>query len=197
MLGDVFYPRGGWSRAVSYIAHRVRRLPDPPHRIARGISVGVFVCFTPLYGLHFLLAAFVTWVMRGNVVAALLATFFGNPITFPIIAALSLRLGFWMLGIEGEMAMPEVFEAFSEASQQLWYNFLAMFTSSEAHWDQLSRFGKNVFWPYFVGGLIPGTIAGVSAYMLARPAVSAYQKARIKRLKARYNKRSEAASTDS
>ena len=95
---EFIYPRGGWKRAASYVGHRLRRLPDPPHRIARGIAAGVFVCFTPYFGFHFFLAAGLAWVMQGNVVAALLATFFGNPLTFPIIAAISLELGQWMLG---------------------------------------------------------------------------------------------------
>ena len=84
------YPKGGWGRAASYIAHRLRRLPDPPQRIARGIAAGVFVSFTPLFGLHFIAAAFVAIGLRGNVIAAMLSTFVGNPLTFPFIAALAL-----------------------------------------------------------------------------------------------------------
>jgi uncharacterized protein (DUF2062 family) len=189
MIADIVYPKGGWSRAVSYVLHRLRRLPDPPHRIARGVAAGVFVCFTPLYGLHFVLATMLALAMQGNIIAALLATFFGNPITFPIIAAVSMELGSWMLGQHHMIALSEVFEAFRDASVQLWANFTAIFTPETAHWDKLAIFFDNVFWPYFVGGLIPGVVTGVSAYMLARPAVSAYQKARIKRLKARYQKR--------
>ena len=39
-----------------------------------------------------------TWVLRGNILASLLATFIGNPVTFPIIATVSVELGTWMLG---------------------------------------------------------------------------------------------------
>jgi uncharacterized protein (DUF2062 family) len=94
-----------------------------------------------------------------------------------------------MLGQEHMIALSEVFEAFRGASSQLWANFTAMFTPATAHWDKLAIFYDTVFWPYMVGGLVPGVITGATAYMLARPAVSAYQKARIKRLKARYQKR--------
>ena len=87
-IAEFFYPRGGWRRAASYVGHRLRRLPDPPHRIARGIAAGVFVCFTPFFGLHFFMAAILAFLMQGNIVAALLATFFGNPLTFPFIAAI-------------------------------------------------------------------------------------------------------------
>ena len=88
MLLEFFYPRGGWYRAAQYVRHRLRRLPDQPQRIARGIWAGVFASFTPFYGLHFLSAFLIAKVMRGNILAAILGTFFGNPITFPIIAAL-------------------------------------------------------------------------------------------------------------
>ncbi|WP_326973167.1 DUF2062 domain-containing protein [Candidatus Rhodobacter oscarellae] len=190
-MAEFFYPRGGWRRAASYIVHRLRRLPDPPHKIARGIAAGVFVCFTPFFGFHFFLAAGLAFVMQGNILASLLATFFGNPLTFPIIAAISLELGQWMLGTPGVGPLPDVFADFGRASAELWHNFQALFTSESAHWDRLGRFFWRVMWPYTVGGLVPGVIAGVAAYLLARPAVAAYQRRRISRLKARYERRAK------
>ena len=191
-IGHVFYPKGGWGRAVSYVLYRLRRLPDPPHKIARGISAGVFVCFTPFFGFHFFLAAMLSFVMQGNILAAVLATFFGNPITFPIIAAVSLELGHWMLGIPGGAPLPEVFREFSQASLQLWHNAAAIFTSDVAHWDRLASFYWRVFWPYTVGGIIPGVITAVAIYMMALPAVTAYQNRRIKKLRQRYELRKAA-----
>ncbi|HKK86405.1 MAG TPA: DUF2062 domain-containing protein, partial [Roseovarius sp.] len=79
-VADFLWPRGGWTRAFHYVKHRLRRLPDPPHRIARGIFAGIFVTFSPFFGLHFFLAASLAWVMRGNIVASLLSTFVGNPL---------------------------------------------------------------------------------------------------------------------
>ncbi|MDJ0628071.1 MAG: DUF2062 domain-containing protein [Rhodobacter sp.] len=188
-IGAGFYPRGGWRRAVEYVVHRLRRLPDPPHKIARGVAAGVFVCFTPFFGFHFVLSAILAFIMQGNILASLLATFFGNPLTFPLIAALSLELGSWMLGVPGGVPLPEVFGAFSQASVELWRNFTAIFTPEVAHWDSLRVFFWRVFWPYTVGGLVPGTFAGVAAYMLALPAVRAYQNRRVKKLKERFEKR--------
>ncbi|MDA0961670.1 MAG: DUF2062 domain-containing protein, partial [Proteobacteria bacterium] len=78
---EFLYPRGGWTRAFHYVKHRVRRLPDSPERIARGIWAGVFTTFTPFYGLHFIVAAIISRVMQGNILASLMATFFGNPLT--------------------------------------------------------------------------------------------------------------------
>src|SRR6056297_3944816 len=89
-IAEAFWPRGGWTRATRYVVHRLRRLPDPAHKISRGIAAGVFACFTPFFGLHFVIATALAFVLRGNLMAALLATFFGNPLTFPIIAAVSM-----------------------------------------------------------------------------------------------------------
>ena len=191
-VGQFIYPKGGWSRAFYYIIHRLRRLPDPPHRIARGVAAGVFVCFTPLFGFHFVLATMLAYVMQANILAALLATFFGNPLTFPIIAAVSLELGQWMLGMPGDVHLPQIFAEFSRASVEAWRNFTAIFTYDVTHWDRLHGFFWRVFWPYTAGGLIPGVITGVSAYMLTLPAVSAYQKRRVKKLKDRFEKRRRA-----
>ncbi len=186
---QAFYPKGGWRRAVEYVVHRLRRLPDPPHKIARGVAAGVFVSFTPFFGFHFVFAAIIALMMQGNILAALLATFFGNPITFPLIAAINLELGNWMLDMPDSVPLQHVFSEFSRASVELWHNATAMFTDDTAHWDSLRHFFWRVAWPYTVGGLIPGTIAGVIAYMLTLPAVSAYQKRRVKKMKERFEKR--------
>jgi len=82
VVGEALYPRGGWARAFHYVKHRVRRLPDSPERIARGIWAGVFVTFTPLYTMHFIVAALIARLIQGNILAALMATFFGNPLTY-------------------------------------------------------------------------------------------------------------------
>lgn len=192
LIADGIYPRGGWTRAVSYVLHRLRRLPDPPHKIARGVAAGVFVCFTPFFGFHFFLAAILSFVMQGNILAAIMATFFGNPITFPIIATLAVDLGSWMLGLPGGMQLPGIVGAFSNASIEMWYNFTAMFTEEVTHWNRLDRFFQRVFLPYLVGGIVPGIVVGMIFYVITRPVIEAYQKGRIKRLKKRYEKRRQA-----
>jgi uncharacterized protein (DUF2062 family) len=189
VAAEAIYPRGGWSRAVSYVVHRLQRLPDPPHRIARGVAAGVFVCFTPFFGFHFMLAASLAAVLQGNILASILATFFGNPLTFPIIATLAIELGNWMLGYGSAMPLPEIVQAFYDASIEIWFNISAMFTSEVAHWNRLDQFFHRVFLPYLVGGLVPGVIVSVIMYSLSRPLIAAYQKRRIKRLKLRYEKK--------
>lgn len=189
MVAEFFYPRGGWRRAFSYVRLRLSRLPDRPHRIARGIAAGVFVSFTPLFGFHFIAAAAVAWLIRGNIVAALLGTFFGNPLTFPIIMAISVDLGNWMLGLPGDMQIPQVARALAMASTELWHNISSFYTGDPRHWEGLTRFFHRVFLPYLVGGALPGVASAVVMHYLSLPVIIAYQKRREKRLAARLEKR--------
>ena len=172
------YPRGGWGRAFSYVKHRVRRLPDTPEKIGRGIWAGVFTTFTPFYGLHFIVAAIIARLMRGNFIAALMATFFGNPLTYVPIAAVSLKTGHWLLGSEPHGPPASLGEKFADAGADLWGNVLAIFTPEKMDWTGLSIFYFDIFYPYMIGGVIPGIITATVAYYLSVPVLQAYQKRR-------------------
>jgi uncharacterized protein (DUF2062 family) len=155
-------PRKSWRRGFEYIGRRVQRLPDSPHRIALGFACGVLASFTPLFTLHFVVAMGIAWVLRSNLIAAALGTAFGNPLTFPFIAGVSLELGGWMLGVE---------------------KGLDGFNPGMAFTD-FSRFMDRIFLPYLVGGVLPGLLCAVVCYVLLRPLVAAYQSRRRQKLTA-------------
>lgn len=186
-LRELLWPKGGWGRAARYVKHRLHRLPDQPHRISRGIFAGVFVTFTPLYGLHFLISAFLARVMGGNILAALLATFFGNPLTYVPIGIVSLQTGYFILGIDREAQLDgNIVSKFGGATRDLLWNLWAYVTGMPRDWGQLSLFWDDVFYPYLIGGLLPGLIAGLIAYYLSLPVITAYQNRRKGRIKERF-----------
>ena len=161
VASEFVYPRGGWTRAFLYVKHRVRRLPDSPERIARGIGAGVFAAFTPFYGLHFVVAALLARLINGNILAALSGTFFGNPLTYVPIGVVSLQTGHFLLGTRFRRDDTHgLMGKFADAIGDLKNNFVAMFTDRVADWHGLSRFYEDVFFPYLVGGVVPGIIAG-------------------------------------
>lgn len=197
-IAEFVYPRGGWARAYEYVKLRLRRLPGTPERIARGIWAGIFVSFTPFYGLHMLAAALLAVVMRGNVLAALLATFFGNPLTYVPIAIFSLQLGHFMLGTELRGQVDRgFFGKFYDAGADLWYNFMAIFTKAKADWTGLARFNDDIFLPWLVGGLIPGILTATIMYWLAVPVIRAYQNRRKGRIKQKFEELKAKASRKS
>lgn len=186
-IGEFLYPRGGWTRMFQYIKHRIRRLPDTPERIGRGIWAGVFTTFTPFYTLHFLVAVILARTMRGNILAALMGTFFGNPLTYVPIGVAALKTGHFLLGTEFEEGTQRSFLGkFVDAGDDLQSNFVAISTGGEPDWHGLEVFFHEVFYPYLIGGLIPGAITATVIYYLSVSFIRAYQKRRRKRIKAKF-----------
>lgn len=160
-LREALSPRKGWRRGLEYLGRRMQRLPDTPHRIALGFGCGVLASFTPFFGFHFILAATIAFVLRGNLLASAIGTFFGNPVTFPFIAATAMTIGQTVTGLGIEKP------ADGFGFGWLWQNLDAIFV------------------PYLVGGLAPGLATATVTYFLLRPVVAAYQDRRRLKLMAR------------
>jgi uncharacterized protein (DUF2062 family) len=188
-LVDVLWPKGGWTRAATYVKHRLNRLPYSPHRIARGIMAGVFTVFTPFYGLHFFMAAGFALLLRGNVVAALLGTFVGNPLTYVPIGVISLQTGYAILG-RPTLAEDELNRSlgrkFVDAGEDFWHNVVSIFSDKTADWTHLILFYHEVFFPYMIGGLLPGIVMALAAYYITLPIITAYQNRRRGLLRAKW-----------
>ncbi|MBL4767103.1 MAG: DUF2062 domain-containing protein [Rhodobacteraceae bacterium] len=198
-IAEFLYPRGGWTRAFHYVKHRVRRLPDSPERIARGIWAGVFASCTPFYTMHFVVAYLMGRVMHGNILAALMGTFFGNPLTYVPIGLSSLKVGHFLLGTKFEEGSHRSFAGkFADAANDLMFNFKTLFNDQMPDWAGLSVFYDEVFLPYMVGGLVTGAIAGTVAYYFSVSLIRAYQHRRIGRIRAKFEaiKKKAAAKAD-
>ena len=176
-----FWPKGGWKRAFHYVQYRLRRLPDSSQKISRGIWAGLFTTFTPFYGLHFLTAAIMARLLKGNILAAILATFFGNPLTYVPIGVVSLQTGHFFLGTDytppGEGGK-SILKKFIDAGADLQQNLLAFVKGVDADWSRLEIFYQEVFFPYMIGGIIPGVIMASLGYYLSEPIIRAYQNSR-------------------
>ncbi len=186
---ELVYPTGGFARAIRYVTLRMRRLPDQPHRIARGVFAGSLIGFLPLPGVQFVFAWAFARLIRGNVLAALLATFNSNPVTTPFFAVGAIALGHWMLGVETPLTGKAILAAFEQAGSDLWRNFAAMFTDARTDWTGLAAFWDTVYLPYFIGALGPGLVLSLVFYYLTIPIVAAYQKARAAKAQERTEKR--------
>lgn len=164
-IREFLSPRKGWQRGYRYLGKRMQRLPDSPHRIALGFACGVMTSFTPFFGFHFVIAAAMALVARGNVLASATGTFVGNPATFPFIAAASLWMGHHLTGIR-----------FSEPLDGWTFGWL---------WDNLDA----IFLPYLIGGILPGLVTSLAFYMAVRPMIAAYQNRRRLKLMERAKER--------
>ncbi len=178
-IRDGLWPRTGWRRAVGYVTLRLRRLPDTPETIGRGMAAGVMAGFTPFYGLHFIVAFVFARIVRGNVLAAITGTFVNNFLTLVPISALCIGIGYFLMGERPEDGLlEELGGLFAEAGRDLWHNAWAAFTPARAHWTGLADFYDRAFLPYLVGGILPGLVCAAVAYAITVPIVRAFQNAR-------------------
>jgi uncharacterized protein (DUF2062 family) len=92
-------------RALTDRVRAAFHLGDPPWRIAVSLAVGVFVSFTPFWGVQTLLALALATVFRLNRVVTLTGTWINLPWFAPFVYAGALALGRAILprveGIQG------------------------------------------------------------------------------------------------
>ena len=187
-IGYLIWPRTGWSRAFTYLWHRIARLRGTPHGIAAGLASGAAVSFTPFLGMHFILAAITGFLTRGNFFAAMVGTGVGNPWTFPLIWLWTYHLGVRMLGgdvVEG--VKPNFLELFTGIPVFLAKAFLRF------ELDMVIFQKIWVIWaPMFVGCVPTFFLVWIGTYILAKPFLAAYHAQRVARRGRRRKREREA-----
>ena len=179
-FNEVIFSLKGIKRAIEYVGIRLKRIPDTPHKISLGMSCGIFASFTPLFGLHFLIAGLLSYVLRANVLASLIGTFVGNPLTFPIITVFNLKIGEWIVG-SSEYSSDDggkIFEGFIDFIFLIYKSLFTEGSVDENSVPRVNEFLNGVFIPYSLGGLIVGIFVAIISYFLLRPLVVTYQKQR-------------------
>ncbi|MGH9801329.1 MAG: DUF2062 domain-containing protein, partial [Blastocatellia bacterium] len=73
-------------------------LDEPPERTALAFAVGTFIAFTPLLGLHIVIAGLLLLVWRVNKAALFAGLFITNPWTFAPAIAASWGIGRMIVG---------------------------------------------------------------------------------------------------
>lgn len=107
--------RSGPQRLLAYLRASLKRIQDSPYRVAAGAACGAAISFTPFIGFHLALAILLAAALRANLISAALGTVVGNPWTFPVIWLSTLRLGEWVLGIDGVLSVAEAFDRLADA----------------------------------------------------------------------------------
>jgi uncharacterized protein len=162
------------------LRHRLARIDGTPYAIACGFACGAAVSFTPFVGLHFVFAAIIAWIVRGNIFTSAIGTAMGNPWTFPFIWAVTYKLGVKILGWEETNdIMAKMDEMFSK------FTIVDLVNNP---FDVLGPFLETVFLPMLLGGTIIGGSLWIVFYWPVYKLVSEYKINRIKRRQKKINK---------
>ena len=163
-LREFFWPRKGFTRPARYLAKRILRLSASPHAVATGVAAGTFAAFTPLLGFHVILALALAYLLAGNLLAAALSTALANPLTIPLIAVATFRLGEALLGIQSAQAV---------TTSELFHMLEHL---------KLAELWQPILKPMLVGAGILGATAACLAYGVTRFAVTSFKARRQARL---------------
>lgn len=131
------------ARQLRYLYQRLRRLRASPRRIARGLALGVFAGFFPLFGLQTILGLGLATLFRGHKLTAALGTWVSNPLTYVPIYALNFQVGRWLLNSQDDFVLDSV-DSISELTAQ----------------------GVQVAIPLFLGCAVMGLVCGTIAYFV-------------------------------
>ena len=141
-----------WSR-IKRTAQQILHLGDSPRRTALAFAIGVFLAFSPLYGLHTISVFVCAWAFRLNVVAVLAGSLVNNPWTVLPILGSTMWVGL------------QLFPTSAPPPPLNWSHF-----TFQMLWSQLQPF----FLPFVVGATLLGILASLVAYPLVLVGLQRY-----------------------
>lgn len=169
-IKEAVWPSMGWGRTATYMTLRVNRIDDSARNIALGIALGAAISFSPFVGTHIIQGIILAWVLRANVLGAVLGTVFGNPWTFPFI---------WLAGISVGSALFSVFGVSVESSLPPEVNLPIL-------WNLLWNDSMRLLAPWMVGGYVLAAASAPIFYVIILPIVkggkAAARKAKARRM---------------
>ena len=174
------WPRRSWSRSARYVTKRILRLTGSPHAISAGVAAGVFASFTPFMGFHFLTAFLVAYIVAGNLLAAALGTFFGNPISFPFIWASTYTTGNFILNRTSHPDQENPGDTLGSLEVgNFWEGGIsALFYQLVGIWNPIIK-------PMLVGAIPVGISVSVVIYVVTRWLAVKFKNRRQKKIKAK------------
>ena len=141
---------------VRSLFRRILHLDETPHRTALAFAIGVFIGFSPAYGLHMLMVGLCAWAFGLNLIALLAGAFLNNPWTLIPVLGGTYWTGAMILGLHE-------FPSFD--------------------WSDVTFMGiyhqvMPYVWPFFVGGMVLSFAGALVSYPLVYLLLSKYRQHR-------------------
>ena len=170
-------------RAMAVGAERVRailharvmpllRVDASPHCLALGLAVGIFMATTPFLGLQVCGAMGLAWLFGGHVPAAIIGTFWANPVTYPLLLAASYRLGAALLNVPETLNLAWLANGVDAMMAAL---FVPGRSAMAIAYDMV----LPVAMPLTLGAFVIGLLSGAVFYVVARHAIGVLRMGRV------------------
>ncbi len=165
---------------LRFIKTRILHTDDSPDRIARGIAVGLFTAYLPLFGLHIFLALFFAAILRANKIMAILFVWVSNPLTAAFIYYPCYKVGRLFLGFfkyEHEISPDQLTAMLNIFSIHV---IVTQFFTAE-YWRQVASVFAVIGLETFVGGVLIGLVVAKISYWTALTVINRYRKRKSNR----------------
>lgn len=139
--------------SIRSLLRQVLHLQESPQRTALAFAIGVFIGFSPLYGLHTIMVFFFAWALRLNFLALMAGAFLNNPWTVVPILGATYWAGALLLGR-------------SDSPSFDWHD-----VSFSAIYAQVMPYAV----PFFLGGFVLSFLGAALAYPLTYFVIAKYR----------------------
>jgi uncharacterized protein (DUF2062 family) len=151
-----------WNRTKHFVVHNVLHADDPPHRLAMGVAIAMFVTFTPTIGLQMALVVGLAWLFKANKLVGVPLVWISNPATMVPILYGCYWVGKKILGGPGISA--DWFSTLNEPPP-------GFAGSVHFYWDRLSEIAG----PLWLGSIVIGGVLSSISYYVTLQAVCKYR----------------------
>jgi uncharacterized protein len=138
-------------RFVARTAQLLGHVEGSPTRVAAAFGIGVFLAFFPVLGIHTPLALGIAVLFRLSKVAILIGAWINNPWTIAPLYSAGTLVGCALLGVA-----PVAGRAVDWSLK------------GQAFYSSVALHLQPLLWPFVVGNLVLGAVAGLLAFVLLR-----------------------------
>ncbi len=166
-----------WRKLKRFIALRVLHANDPPHALALGLAIGVFVAMTPTIGAQMVIAAAIAASFRANKILAMAAVWISNPVTMLQIYYVNWRIGQYFVETDmvgGEPAVqPQITKIIESIGgmSNLFFHLL-----DKAFWSEVLRLVWALGIELWIGSFVVGLVCALPSYVITRWIITTYRR---------------------
>ena len=147
------------------LVSKLLNLHDAPHSLAGGVAIGIFMGFTPLFGLKTLLCIGAAYVLRCNPIAAVIAVSLHDVVApfWPVLLEIEYAIGSRLLGLFSGVSYPVSVTDFHLHDLMRWTTFF------------------TVGLPMLIGSIFLSAPAAAISYAIMLPVFKSRERKRLER----------------